>query len=60
MESKEIITMLRTLRNEGVKYKLIAENCDIAPSSLYEYMRVGKIPLLERKRIEKFIKDNFY
>lgn len=58
MESKEIIETLRTLKKEGVKYKIIANDCNISPSSLYEYMRLGRIPLIERRRIEDYLIQN--
>lgn len=59
MESKLVIDALRGLKRDGVKYNIIARECNISPSCLYEYMRIGRIPLIERKRIIDYIKANF-
>ena len=59
MNDKEIMLCLRRLKDEGIPFRKIAEQCDIPTQRFYRFTYRRNFPLLERKQIEIFLFTNF-
>ena len=59
MNDKEIMLCLRRLKDEGIPFKNIAEQCAIPTQKFYRFTYRRTFPILERKQIETFLIANF-
>ena len=59
MSNEEIMNILNWLKSEGVSFKYLAKQSDISYDTFYYYRRCKQFPLLERKKVEKAIIENF-
>lgn len=59
MKNKEFIDMLRQLKKEGISYKSIARDTNIAPSSFYYYLNNNHFPYTARKTVEEYILSEY-
>ncbi len=59
MNDKEIMLCLRRLKDEGVHYKTIAEDCAIPTNKFYSFTYKRSFPLNEKKVIESYLFLNY-
>lgn len=59
MNDKEIMLCLRRLKDEGIHYRAIAENCEIPTNKFYKYTYKRSFPLSEKQIIEKYLFSNY-
>ena len=59
MTNEQLIDSLKTLKNNGISYKYIANIANIPYDTFYFYRRCKNFPLDARMAIEESIKDKF-
>ena len=59
MSDKEIMLCLRRLKDSGVKFNYIAENCGIPTKRFYSFTYKRAFPLFEKQQIENYLFSNF-
>ena len=59
MNDKEIMLCLRRLKDEGITFRRIAEQCNIPTQKFYRFTYRRNFPIVERKQIETYLFTNF-
>ena len=59
MNDKEIMLCIRRLKDEGINYKYIAEQCKIPTKQFYKFTYKRSFPMSEKETIETFLFSNY-
>ena len=59
MNNKEIMLCLRRLKDEGINYKYIADQCEIPVEHFYKYTYKRSFPISAKEQIEAYLFSNF-
>ena len=59
MSDKEIMLCLRRLKDEGIPFRVIAENCEIPTKRFYRFTYRRTFPMIERQQIETYLFTHF-
>ena len=59
MNDKELMLCLRRLKDEGIKYKYIADQCNIPVQQFYRFTHKRSFPYFEKEQLETYLISNF-
>lgn len=59
MNDKEIMLCLRRLKDEGINFKYISEQCGIPTNKFYNFTYKRSFPFYEKQLIETYLITHF-